>query len=135
MNRARITDVFAQPPASFQFQEAKPTADGPRLLGAAPGGALQLDGPPEAITKAVLSVTVPSDDLNQARWSGNVIMLLLVAFAPKWHAWHQWAMACLRQGGAGALVQTFTSRHLGWRYTLRTDRARALVTLTIAHGG
>lgn len=131
VNRSHITDVFSQPPARFQFQEAK-SGDGPRLLGASVGAALQLDGPPDDIAAATLSVVVPPDDLAMARHNGTILMLLMVAFAPKWDAGHTWLTDCLRNAANDIRVDhEYPNRHDGWRYTLRTNRARSLATLIV----
>lgn len=131
MNRTTITTVFSQAPASFQFQEAK-SGDSPRLLGAREGAALQLDGDPDNLTGAVLSAVAPNDNIAMAQRCGSLIMLLLVAFAPKWHAGHMWAMGCLKTAAwSPAPKQSFTSRHAGWKYELKTDKGRSLATLVI----
>lgn len=131
MNRAHITTVFSEPPASFQWQEALNTEQ-PRLLGARYGAAIELDGPEDNLTGATLSAIAPNDDATTARRCGQLLMLLLVAFAPKWHAGHGWAMGCLKTAAwSPTLKQTFTNTHLGWRYELTTDKQRALATLSI----
>lgn len=131
MNRAHITSVFSQAPASFQFQEAQ-SGDGPRLLGASIGAALQLDGPVDDLTSAVLSAVAPPDNELMARRCGVLLVLIMVAFAPKWHAGHNWVTGCLQVAARTTWArQTFSNRHAGWRYELRTDRARSLATLSI----
>lgn len=131
MNRARIVDAFTQVPASFQFEEGKATDARPRLIGASAGAALLLDGPPDDLTSIQLSVVVPPDNLRLAGHNGQVVMLLLITLAPKWDAGHGWAMGCLKQGARGALVQEYSHHHAGWRYRLKTDRGRSLVTLVV----
>lgn len=131
LNRARFTDTFTQAPASFQFQEGTATDAGPRLIGGAVGAALLLDGPPDDLMSVQLSVVVPPDNLRLAARSGQVVMLTMIALAPKWNAGHSWSMDCLKRGGIGKQVQEFSSQHAGWRYWLKTDRGRSLVTLVV----
>ncbi len=131
MNRARFTDTFTQVPASFQFQEGAATEAGLRLIGAAVGAALLLDGPPDDLTGVQLSVVVPPDNLRLAGRSGQIVMLTMLALDPQWHAGHAWAMDCLKRGGQGKTVQTFEKQHAGWGYRLKTDRGRSLVTVIV----
>ena len=131
MNRARFVDHFIQAPASFQFQEGTATEAGPRLIGAAVGAALLLDGPPDGLTGVQLSVVVPPDNLRLAGRSGQIVMLTMLALDPQWHAGHAWAMDCLKRGAQGKAVQTFDKQHAEWSYRLKTDRGRSLVTLIV----
>lgn len=127
MNVARIKFAFSQAPASFVFR------DGPngRILGEREGAALQLDGPPDALTQTTLAVVL-GNDAAMTRRSGVFLMLMLTACDPKWDIGHAWAMDALRMAAFNALpVQAVETTHGGHTYKLIMDKRRSLTTLVI----